>query len=95
MLTFTVRMRFDEPDLPAMREALIALTQGSRAEPGCVSYICHTLADDPCTVMIYEQYRDEAALEAHRATPHFKQHAIGGLYQHMRDRQIENMTAIA
>ena len=95
MLSFTVRMRFDEPDLPAIRENLIALTQGSRAEPGCVSYICHFLADDPNTVFIYEQYRDEAALEAHRQTPHFKQHAIGGLYQHMRDRQIENLAAVA
>ena len=61
MLTFTVRMRFDEPDLPGIREDLIALTHGSRAEPGCVSYICHFLADSPTTVFIYEQYRDEAA----------------------------------
>ena len=37
----------------------------------------------------------EAALEAHRNTPHFKQHAIGGLYQHMRDRHIENLVAVA
>ncbi len=95
MLTFTVRMRFDEPDLPAIRDHLIALTTPSRAEPGCISYIAHFLADDPCTVLIYEQYADETALEHHRNTPHFKQHAIGGLYQHMRDRQLESLTAVA
>ena len=95
MLSFTVRMRFDEPDVPAIRENLLALTTGSRAEPGCVSYVCHFLADDPCTVFIYEQYDDEAALESHRQTSHFKQHAIGGLYQHMRDRHIENLVAVA
>ncbi len=44
--------------------------------------------------MIYEQYRDEAALEAHRASPHFKQYAIGGLYQLMKERASENLTAI-
>ena len=95
MLTFTVRMRFDEADHDTIREALVALTEGSRAEPGCVSYICHFLADDPCTVFIYEQYRDNAALEAHRATRHFNDFAIGVLYQRMRERAVENLTAVA
>jgi quinol monooxygenase YgiN len=95
MLSFTVRMRFEEADHESIREHLIALTQGSRQEPGCVSYIAHFVSDDPSTVLIYEQYRDEAALEAHRNTPHFKQHAIGGLYQRMRERSMESLTAVA
>jgi quinol monooxygenase YgiN len=45
-------------------------------------------------VLIYEQYADEAALEHHRNTPHFHQYAIGGLYQKMRDRQVEDLTAV-
>jgi len=95
MLTFTVRMRFDEADHDAVRNHLIALTHGSRQEPGCVSYIAHFLSDDPTTVLIYEQYSNEAALEAHRETPHFKEHAIGGLYQLMREREMEHLTAVA
>ncbi len=94
MLTFTVRMRFEEADHEQIREHLIALTRGSRQEPGCVSYIAHFVSDDACTAFIYEQYRDAAALEAHRATPHFKQHAIAGLYQRMRERAVENLTAV-
>jgi quinol monooxygenase YgiN len=95
MLSFTVRMRFEEGDHDAIKTHLIALTEGSRKEPGCVSYIAHFVSDDPTTVLIYEQYRDEAALEAHRDTPHFKEHAIGGLYQRMRERAVENLTAVA
>jgi quinol monooxygenase YgiN len=95
MLSFTVRMRFEDPDHDAIRQHLIALTQGSRKEPGCVSYIAHFVSDDPSTVLIYEQYTNEAALEAHRNTPHFKEHAIGGLYQRMRERSMENLTAVA
>jgi quinol monooxygenase YgiN len=95
MLSFTVRMRFEESDHEAIRSALIALTQGSRQEPGCISYICHFLADDPCTVFIYEQYANEAALEHHRNTPHFKDHAIGVLYQRMKERAVEHLTAVA
>ena len=95
MLSFTVRMRFEEEDLDAIRENLVALTEGSRREPGCVSYVAHFVSDDATTVLIYEQYRDDAALEAHRATPHFKQHAIGGLYQRMRERHVENLAAVS
>jgi quinol monooxygenase YgiN len=95
MLSFTVRMRFEESDHEAIRSALIALTQGSRQEPGCVSYIPHFIADDPTTVLIYEQYTDEAALEHHRNTPHFKDHAIGVLYQRMKELDVEHLTAVA
>jgi quinol monooxygenase YgiN len=95
LISFTVRMRFDHRDLDAIRADLQALTAGSRQEPGCVSYIAHFLADDPCTVLIYEQYANDAALDFHRTTPHFKQHAIGGLYQHMKERHIENLVAVA
>ena len=60
-----------------------------------MSYVCHFVADDPCQVFIYEQYRDNAALEAHRATEHFKSHGIGVLYQRMRERQVDNYVAVA
>jgi quinol monooxygenase YgiN len=95
MISFTVRMRFDPKEVAEIREHLAALTEGSRKEPGCVSYIAHFLADDPTTVLIYEQYVDDAALDHHRNTSHFRQHAIGGLYQGMKDRQVENLVAVA
>ena len=95
MLSFTVRMRFAEADHEAIQANLEALTHGSRNEAGCISYVCHFLSDDPSTVLIYEQYTDEAALEFHRKTPHFKEHAIGGLYQRMRERHLENLVAVA
>jgi quinol monooxygenase YgiN len=95
MISFTVRMRFDQSELDGIRANLEALTIGSRQEPGCVSYIAHFLADDPCTAVIYEQYANDAALDAHRLTPHFAQHAIGGLYQAMKERHVENLVAVA
>ena len=94
MISFTVRMRFDPKELDGIRANLEALTLASRKEPGCVSYVAHFVADDPTTVLIYEQYTDEAALEHHRNTPHFALYAIGGLYQLMKERQVENLTAI-
>jgi quinol monooxygenase YgiN len=45
--------------------------------------------------VIYEQYRDEQALIAHRDSPHFKIYAAGGLYQKMLERKLQNLIDIA
>ena len=95
MLSFIVRMKFALEDREGVTRMLTELTHESRLEPGCVSYITHFVEGDPTSVLIYEQYVDEAALEAHRKTAHFSEHAIGGLYQCMRERSIENLIAIA
>ena len=62
------------------REAEVAelfrkLTAASRKEPGCLMYQVHRHKDDPRRFFNYEQYRDDAALEAHRQTPHFLEYA--------------------
>ena len=49
------------------------LTAESRKEPGCVMYQVHKHKTDPRRFFIYEQYKDDAALEAHRTTTHFLQ----------------------
>jgi quinol monooxygenase YgiN len=41
-------------------------------EPGCLRFDVIQDKDDPNRFYFYEVYRDEAALEAHRQTAHFK-----------------------
>jgi quinol monooxygenase YgiN len=94
MVSFTVRMRFADEDRPQISEILEKLATASRQEPGCVSFVPHWVEDDPNTVLIYEQYKDRKSLDAHRATSHFNQYAVGGLYQLMRERTVENLTAV-
>jgi quinol monooxygenase YgiN len=62
------------------REAEVAgifskLTDESRKEPGCIMYVVHLHKTEPRRFFIYEQYKDDAALEAHRASAHFLQYA--------------------
>jgi quinol monooxygenase YgiN len=95
MISFTVRLRFASEDRADVAETLRLLAAASRQEPGCVSYIPHYVEGDPDTVLIYEQYQDAGALAAHHESAHFKQHAVGGLYQKMRERSREDLVAIA
>jgi autoinducer 2-degrading protein len=59
-----------EPEVMAIFERL---TNESRKEPGCLMYQVHKHKTDPRRFFLYEQYKDDAALEAHRSSPHFLQ----------------------
>lgn len=87
-------MRFAHDDRDRIAEILRNLALASRQEPGCVNYVPHHVDGDPDTVVIYEQYADQAGVEAHRASRHFEQYAVGGLYQLMKDREIEILVAL-
>ncbi len=46
----------------------------SRLEPGVVAWTAYRSADDPRRFLLYELYRSQADLAAHRATPHFERY---------------------
>jgi quinol monooxygenase YgiN len=45
--------------------------------------------------LIYEQYKDREAADAHRQSPHFTKYAVCGLYQKMLERSREDLVALA
>ena len=49
-------------------------------EPGCLRFDVLQDTEDENTFFYYEVYRDEAALQAHRDSPHFKKYfdQVGG-----------------
>ena len=94
MISYLIWLKFAAEDREEIAEILRNLADASRREPGCLSFIPHQVQEDPNTVLIYEQYRDDAALAAHRETAHFKKYVVGGLYQKMRERNLENLIAL-
>jgi quinol monooxygenase YgiN len=50
------------------RAVLSEMTQVSRRDDGCISYVFHQQRDDRRQWVLYEQWRDKAALEAHAAS---------------------------
>ncbi len=51
-------------------DALQALVEPTRAEPGCVSYDLYMSKVDPQTFITIEMWDNEAALDTHMGTPH-------------------------
>ena len=66
------------------------LSEESRREPGVLMYQVHRHPTEPQHFFMYEQYVDEAAFEAHRATPHFNKYATRGLFK-IVERRIPEM----
>ena len=61
-------------------------------EPGCVTYHANRSKDDPNMLLLYEEYVDQAAVEAHTATPHFKEIILGTVIPMLEKREREFYT---
>jgi quinol monooxygenase YgiN len=71
----------------AVQTALRALVAATRAEPGNLVYQAHRDPADPRVFMIYEQYVDEAAFQAHATSPHFREHALENAVPRLQARE--------
>jgi autoinducer 2-degrading protein len=76
--------------------ALRRMTPLVRAsEPGCTFYQANRSPDDPDHFLLFEQYRDDAALAAHRETAHFKEIIEGTVVPMLERRERALYTPIA
>ena len=73
MLAMWVKVRVKPEGRERFLKAIEVDADGSeRDEPGCMRFNVLHDQQDPNVYYFFEVYRDEAALEAHRQTPHFK-----------------------
>ena len=72
MLAMWVKVRIKPGERKRFLDAIEADTLGSeRDEPGCYRFNVLQDAKDENVYYFYEVYKDQAALEAHRAAPHY------------------------
>jgi quinol monooxygenase YgiN len=84
-VTFVVKPGYEDEAIAFFAK----LTEHTVMEPGCRMYLAHRSTTDPSRFLLYEQYDDQAALDAHRAAPHFEEYAKGGLFQIIESRTPE------
>jgi autoinducer 2-degrading protein len=72
MLAMLVKVRVKPGERERFLKAIEVDALGSeRDEPGCMRFNVLQDTQDQDVYYFYEVYRDEAALEAHRAAPHY------------------------
>ena len=74
----------------AVREALTKMAARVKAdEPACLVYNANVDPQNENLYCLYEIYKDEAALVAHRETPHFKEIIEGIIVPLLEKRERE------
>lgn len=72
MIALTVSLYVHEEKLEAFLKAIETNASATfNDEPGCHCFDVTRDLNDPLHFIFYELYTDEAAVEAHRAAPHF------------------------
>jgi quinol monooxygenase YgiN len=78
-----------------VKEYMRKMEETTRREPGCKLYIGSQSNENPRKFCFYEQYVDEAALQAHRAAPYFEQYVTNGFAPLMESRESETFETIS
>jgi quinol monooxygenase YgiN len=63
-------VRLPPEKLEAAREVMAQMIRASRSEPGCIDYAYAEDVLQPGLIRVTEIWQDEAALDAHFASPH-------------------------
>jgi (4S)-4-hydroxy-5-phosphonooxypentane-2,3-dione isomerase len=94
VLAIIVRFQVKAGHVDEVIAALNEAAGPSRNEPGCHVYIANQSLEDPNVVVMYEVYDDEAALEAHRETTHFKEIVAARVVPHLEGRERQEFRVV-
>ena len=86
MIIVTGQVRFADGEIERLKEAFAANIAATRAEEGCEAYAYAVDVGDPNLLHVAEQWRDQAAVDAHMGAPH-----MGTLMAALGSARIEGM----
>ncbi len=72
VVTIIAQLRAKPGQETALHDALVEVATASRQEAGCITFDMHVSRDDPALFLAFERWADDAAIQAHFETPHFK-----------------------
>lgn len=92
-LTVVARWKLPGEALGEVLAHVAELRQASLAEPGCLGYEVFQAVSTPGTVLLLEHYRDDAALQAHRESAHYRALVVERILPRLSERQVEILRA--
>ena len=81
-------VRVPPENLAAFRPHQDAMLAASRAEDGCITYSYAVDVADPGLIRVFEEWRDQAAIEAHFVAPHMAEWRAAWPAFGVTDRQL-------
>jgi quinol monooxygenase YgiN len=87
------RWQMAEERIAAVLELVATLRQSTLAEPGCLGYDVFRSVENQGELLLLERYRDNAAIEAHRNSPHYKELVVERIIPLLTSRQVELLRA--
>lgn len=87
------RWQVDATALDDVLALLPDLRRASLAEPGCLGYEVFRSVDAAHVLLLVERYRDQAAIDAHRASPHYRDVVVARIVPRLLQRQVEILGA--
>ena len=95
MRTLLARYRVQPGHSDEVEAALQEMAEAvARDEPACLLYRAARSVEDPDVFVLYEEYVDEAALLAHRETPHFRALIEGTVVPLLASREREVLVPV-
>ena len=75
--------------LAEVRDLVADVRTRSLEEPGCLGYEVLAADGDESAIVLVERYRDEAAVEAHRASAHYRDLVVARIVPKLTSRRVE------
>lgn len=78
----------------AVEQILETMITYTHAEPGCIRYEVLRSIEDRRRFVLLERYKDEAALQAHTDSEHFKRYVLGEALPMLESRERISYEAV-
>lgn len=89
------RWQVKEGQLDIVLTLLTAVVAQSREEAGNLFYTVNQSSTDANTLVLYEGYAGEDALDAHRSTAHFQETVVGKIVPLLENREVIITTPVS
>lgn len=93
-ITVFAKWQVKDGELDKVLNLFTELVAKTRQEEGNLFYTIHQSITEPNTFMLYEAYKDEAAVAAHRASDHFQAIALAQIIPALQNREVILATQI-
>jgi autoinducer 2-degrading protein len=94
MIIASIHFTFDPKDGDTAAAMLLELRDASVKESGVVQFQVGRSQEKPNVFALWEVYRDQAAVDAHRASEHFSRLVVNGVRPLAQERNAETLAPI-